>query len=75
MRKWPTFVQGIVLVVCGVFLGIGGCLGYLMNSENMMGYLGGAAFFGGLTMLMVGMVLFIVGVLKGFFGLITPKQE
>ena len=75
MRKWPTFVQGIVLVVCGILLGIGGCLGYLMNSENALGFIGGAAFVGGMVMLMVGIIFFVVGVLKGIFGLITPKTE
>jgi hypothetical protein len=74
VRKWPTLVQGVVLAICGAVLLIGGCLGYLTYSGNLMGMLGGGAFFAGLAILLVGIAFCLVGLIKGIAWLFKTGQ-
>jgi hypothetical protein len=70
-------VRGVVIAVCGVLLGIGGCLGFLatMDSMEALAFVGAAAFFAGLVALAVGIIVFVVGVFRWFFGLIAAQAK
>jgi hypothetical protein len=45
-KRWPLMVRGLVIAVCGVLVGIGGCLGFLstMGSNEALAFVGGAGF-------------------------------
>jgi hypothetical protein len=69
-------VRGLVVAVCGILLGIGGCLGFLATydaGEALAGTLG-IVFAIGAIVASFGVMLFIVGVLKWFFGLFTAQS-
>jgi len=70
-------VRGLVIAVCGVLLAIGGCLGFLSTtdaSEALAATLGIAMAIGAIAVCFGG-VLFIVGVFKWFFGLMTTESK
>lgn len=64
--RWPLLVRGLVIAVCGILLGIGGCAAFLDHRYPAMGYVFGGAFFVGVLMLLVGGVMFIAGIFKWF---------
>ena len=61
-------VRGLVIAVCSILIGIGGCVGFLSAFNNSgteaLGWIGGAAFFVGLLGLLVGAIIFIIGFFK-----------
>ena len=70
-------VRGLVIAFCGVLLAIGGCLGFLSTtdaSEALAATLGIAMAIGAIAVCFGG-VLFIVGVFKWFFGLMTTESK
>jgi len=70
-------VRGLVIAVCGVLLALGGCLGFLSAtdaSEALASGLGIAMAIGAIAAF-YGCVLFIVGVFKWFFGLMTAESK
>jgi hypothetical protein len=69
-------VRGLVIAVCGILLGLGGCLGFLSTIDAGAGL---AAILGivmalGAIVALFGSVLFIGGVFRWFFGLFTPQN-
>jgi hypothetical protein len=77
VSRWPLMVRGLVIGVCGFLLGLGGCLGFLatMESAEALAYVGAAAFFIGLLVILVGGIIFIIGVFKWLFSqFATPSQ-
>jgi hypothetical protein len=69
-------VRGLVIAVCGVLLALGGCLGFLSTtdaSESLASALGIAMAIGAIAVCFGG-VLFIVGVFKWLFGLMTGES-
>ena len=77
MGRWPLMVRGLVIAICGVLLGVGGCLGFLatVDSNDALAFLGGAGFFVGLFALAAGAIVFVIGAFKWFFGLMTARIE
>ena len=70
-------VRGLVIAVCGVLLALGGCLGFLSTTdagESLAAVLGIAVAIGAIVVC-IGGVLFIVGVFKWFFGLMTTGSK
>ena len=70
-------VRGLVIAVCGVLLALGGCLGFLSTTDAsaaLASALGIAMAIGALAAFF-GCVLFIVGVFKWFFGLMTTGSK
>ena len=70
-------VRGLVIAVCGVLLALGGCLGFLSTTdagEALAAALGIAMAIGAIAVCFGG-VLFIVGVFKWFFGLMTTESK
>ena len=66
-------VRGLVIAVCGVLLALGGCLGFLSAkdaSQDLAAVLGIAMAIGAIAVCLGG-VLFLVGVLKWLFGLMS----
>jgi len=75
--RWPLMVRGLVIAISGVLLALGGCLGFLSTtdaSEALAATLG-IAFAIGAIAVCFGGVLFIVGVFKWFFGLMTAESK
>ena len=70
-------VRGLVIAVCGVLLALGGCLGFLSTTEagEALAAVLGIAFAIGAIAVCFGGVLFIVGVFKWFFGLMTAESK
>lgn len=70
-------IRGLVIAVCGVLLALGGCLGFLSTTDATAALASGL----GIAMAMgaiaafYGCVLFIVGVFKWFFGLMTAQSK
>ena len=70
-------VRGLVIAVCGVLLALGGCLGFLSTteaSEALASVLGIAMAIGAIAAF-YGCVLFIVGVFKWLFGLMSGESK
>ena len=70
-------VRGLVIAVCGVLLALGGCLGFLSTTDAtaaLASGLGIAMAIGAIAVCFGG-VLFIVGVFKWFFGLMTTESK
>lgn len=70
-------VRGLVIAVCGVLLALGGCLGFLSTtdaSEALAAMLGIAMAIGTIAVCFGG-VLFIVGVFKWLFSLMTAESK
>ena len=76
MGRWPLMVRGLVIAVCGILLGIGGCLGFLATYDAGEGLAAtlGIAFAVGAIAAFFGVVMFIAGVFKWFFGLFTAQS-
>ena len=76
MGRWPLMVRGLVIAVCGILLGIGGCLGFLATFDAGQGLAAalGIVFAIGAIAAFFGVVLFIAGVFKWFFGLFTAQS-
>ena len=70
-------VRGLVIAVCGVLLALGGCLGFLstMNAGEALAAVLGITFAIGAIAVCFGGVLFIIGVFKWFFGLMTAESK
>jgi len=66
-----------VIAICGILLGIGGCLGFLanLNSGETLALAGAAAFVIGLLATLAGGVILAIGVFKWLFSLAAPKQS
>ena len=77
MGRWPLMIRGLVIAICGVLLGVGGCLGFLatVDSNDALAFLGGAGFFVGLFALAAGAIVFVIGAFKWFFGLMAPESK
>ena len=70
-------VRGLVIAVCGVLLALGGCLGFLSTTDAsaaLASALGIAMAIGAIAVC-YGCVLFIVGVFKWLFGLMTGESK
>ena len=76
MGRWPLIVRGLVIGVCGILLGIGGCLGFLATYDAGEGLAAtlGIVFAVGAIAACFGVVLFVAGVFKWFFGLFTAQS-
>ena len=76
MGRWPLIVRGLVIGVCGILLGIGGCLGFLATYDAGEGLAAtlGSVFAVGAIAACFGVVLFVAGVFKWFFGLFTAQS-
>ena len=70
-------VRGLVIAVCGVLLALGGCLGFLSTTEagEELAAVLGITFAIGAIAVCFGCMLFIVGVFKWFFGLMTAESK
>ena len=78
MGKWPLMVRGLVIAVCGILLGLGGCLGFLstMNAGEGLAATLGIVFAIGAIAALIGCVIFVVGVFKWLFRLFaTPSGK
>jgi len=75
--RWPLMVRGLVIAVCGILLGIGGCLGFLATIDAGQGLAAalGIVFAIGAIAASFGVVLFVAGVFKWFFGLFTAQSR
>jgi hypothetical protein len=70
-------VRGLVIAVCGVLLGLGGCLGFFATTEageGLAAVLGVTSAIGALAAFF-GCVLLIAGVFKWFFGVIASERK
>jgi hypothetical protein len=75
-------VRGLVIAVCGILLGIGGCLGFIATMDGagpenlgvVLAVLGGGAFLTGLIGLASGAIIFVIGMFKWLFKAIAPEQ-
>ena len=76
MGRWPLMVRGLVIAVCGILLGLGGCLGFLATNDAGQGLAAtlGIVFAIGAIAAFYGGVMFIAGVFKWFFGLFTTQS-
>jgi hypothetical protein len=76
VSRWPILVRGLVILVCGVLLAVGGCLGFLatMDNNDALAYTGAAGFFIGLLIMLGGGVIVVIGVFKWLFGLAATQQ-
>ena len=76
MSKWPIVVRGLVIAICGILLGIGGCLGFMeyLNRGETLAFAGAAVFVIGLLATLAGGVMLAIGVFKWLFSLAAPKQ-
>ena len=72
VSKWPTFVRGLVLVVCGIALAFGGCAGLLSNlaiANDILAPVLVCIFLLGLGVTLFGIGTCIVGMIKGLINL------
>ena len=70
-------VRGLVIAVCGVLLALGGCLGFLSTTDAsaaLASALGITMAIGAIAVCFGG-VLFVIGVFKWFFGLMTAESK
>jgi hypothetical protein len=77
MGRWPLMIRGLVIAVCGVLLGIGGCLGFIatVDSSEALAFIGGGAFLIGVVTILAGGVMVIIGVFKWFFAAIASQPK
>lgn len=75
MSKWPLFVRGLIIGICGSALAVGGCLGALTNGDNPLGVMGAIGFVIGLLGFLAGGVMIVIAAFKGLFRLLSPTQE
>jgi hypothetical protein len=71
--KMPTWGQGLLLGGAGVILAAGGCATFLSMGEGLLGGLGAIAFMGGVLAILIGGIMFLVGVIKALF--FTPNEN
>jgi hypothetical protein len=53
-----------LLAIAGGVLGLGGCLAFLNDTESTLGAVGGMLFVGALFAVPIGVIWFLVGVIK-----------
>jgi len=75
--RWPMMVRGRVIAICGVLLGIGGCLGFIATTDDseVLAFIGGAGFVIGLLAVLAGGIVFVIGVFKSLFGATPPQAN
>ena len=74
MKLRPTFLQGLTIGLGGAVVAFFGCLGVIAGFTNgppgmqVLGFIGGIAFVGGLIAFLLGGVLFVIAFFKAIFG-------
>lgn len=77
MGRRPLMVRGLVIAVCGLLLGLGSCFGFLstMDASEGLAMTLGAGFAIGLLIVVAGGIVFIIGLFKWFFGVVSPQPK
>jgi hypothetical protein len=70
--KWPGWAKGLTLAISGVVLGLGGCVAFMNDSNSALGSLGAIVFVGSLFAVPIGVIWFLVAVIKA---MVKPRPE